>query len=67
MRSSTRTTSTTSTIFRTALLGGYRQLTDAYLLGLAVKHGGRLATFDRAIPVRAVVGAGAGSLVVIEP
>ena len=36
---------------------GPRQLTDIYLLALALKHGGRLATFDRAIPVAAVRGA----------
>jgi toxin-antitoxin system PIN domain toxin len=28
-------------------LVGYRQVTDAYLLGLAIHHGGRLATLDR--------------------
>ena len=28
---------------------GYRQITDAMLLGLAAQHGGRLATFDTAI------------------
>ena len=26
---------------------GHRQVTDAYLLGLALRHGGRLATFDK--------------------
>lgn len=36
---------------------GPSQLTDIYLLGLAVKHGGRLATFDRTIPLAAVCGA----------
>lgn len=36
---------------------GPRQVTDIYLLGLAVAHGGRLATFDESIPVRAVRGA----------
>ena len=36
---------------------GPKQLTDVYLLALAVKNGGRLATFDRAIPVAAVHGA----------
>lgn len=36
---------------------GPRQLTNAYLLALAVKHGGRLVTFDGAIPTSAVVGA----------
>lgn len=28
-------------------LVGHQQITDAYLLALAAKHGGRLATFDR--------------------
>lgn len=37
---------------------GPRQLTDLYLLALAVRHGGRLVTFDRAIAVSAVHGAG---------
>jgi toxin-antitoxin system PIN domain toxin len=36
---------------------GPRQLTDAYLLALAVKNSGRLVTFDSAIPTSAVVGA----------
>lgn len=31
-----------------------RQVTDAYLLALAVQHGGRLVTFDRGISVDAV-------------
>jgi toxin-antitoxin system PIN domain toxin len=35
----------------------HAQITDVYLLGLAVRKGGRLATFDRHIPPRAVVGA----------
>ena len=35
-----------------------RQLTDLYLLALAVRHGGRLVTFDRAIAVSAIRGAG---------
>jgi toxin-antitoxin system PIN domain toxin len=33
---------------------GPKQLTDIYLLALAIKNGGRLATFDRAIASRAV-------------
>lgn len=41
--------------------------TDVYLLGVAVKHGGRLVTFDRGIPLTAVRGATAGSLEVIAP
>ena len=45
---------------------GHRQVTDAYLLALAVRHGGRLATFDRRIAVDVVPGAQAESLAVIE-
>ena len=41
------------------------QLTDAYLLGLAKRHGGRLATFDRRIPIGAVAGALRGDVEVI--
>ena len=44
---------------------GPRQLTDAYLLALAVHHGGVLVTFDRSIAVNAVRGATAASLVVL--
>ena len=41
-------------IFVTANLGNHRQLTDAYLLGLAKKMGGRLVTFDRTISASVV-------------
>jgi len=58
---------TDESVFRTALLSGHRQLTDVYLLGLALKNGGRLATFDRTIPVGAVVGARPDTLAVIAP
>lgn len=44
---------------------GPKQLTDVYLLALAVKHGGRLATLDHAIPLAAVRGAEPRHLVVI--
>ena len=44
---------------------GYRQLTDIYLLALAVKHGGRFVTFDAKVPLNAVHGAKPGHLVVI--
>jgi len=44
---------------------GPKQLTDIYLLALAVKHGGRLVTTDRAIPIAAVRGAQARHLMVI--
>lgn len=33
---------------------GHNQITDLYLLALAVKHGGCLATFDQAIALSAV-------------
>lgn len=44
---------------------GPRQLTDVYLLSLAVRHGGRLVTFDQSIPLSAVPGATASHLVAI--
>lgn len=43
--------------FNAELVLGHQQLTDVYLLGLAVKHRGVLATFDRRIPLEAVKGA----------
>lgn len=42
---------------------GPKQLTDIYLLALAVHHGGRFVTFDSAIVPAAVPGAGAKHLV----
>jgi hypothetical protein len=53
--------------FNPAMLGGSRQVTDVYLLGLAQQRGGVLATFDRSIPLQAVVGARPGLLQVIGP
>jgi toxin-antitoxin system PIN domain toxin len=44
---------------------GHRQVTDAYLLALAVARGGRFVTFDRAIPRGAVYGAGPEDVVVL--
>ena len=38
----------TTTLFKR--MQGHRQITDAYLLGLARHHGGKLATLDKAIP-----------------
>jgi toxin-antitoxin system PIN domain toxin len=43
----------------------HKQVTDIYLLGLSVENGGRLATFDRRIPLRAVIDAGQDALAVI--
>ena len=52
-------------LFRLQAIAGHRQITDIYLLGLAIRHGGRLATFDRSIPLKAVVGASAAHLELI--
>jgi toxin-antitoxin system PIN domain toxin len=38
-------------------LHGHRQITDAYLLALALLRGGALASFDAAVPLSAVRGA----------
>jgi toxin-antitoxin system PIN domain toxin len=45
---------------------GPNQITDAYLLALAVKNRGRLVTFDRSIAIGAVKGAEAKHLVTIS-
>ena len=47
-------------------LGGYREITGAYLLALAVRHGGALATFDRSVRTVAVPGSGPEHLVVLQ-
>lgn len=44
----------------------HSQITDTFLLGLAIHKGGKLATFDRNIPTTVVEG-GAGALEVISP
>ena len=44
---------------------GPNQITDVYLLALAVKNGGRLVTFDRGVPLKAVRNAQARHLVVV--
>jgi hypothetical protein len=45
------------TLFHPQMIPSHQQITDVYLLGLAVRHRGRLATFDRSIPLKAVIGA----------
>ena len=45
---------------------GYRQITDAYLLALAVSNAGRLTTFDTAISLRCVVGAASENLEILS-
>jgi len=44
-------------LFKPQMIAGHQSITDAYLLGLAVRRKGRLATFDRSIPLKAVAGA----------
>ncbi|MSV36400.1 MAG: PIN domain-containing protein [Bryobacterales bacterium] len=53
------------TRIRASKIAGPGQITDVYLLALAVAHGGKLVTFDRSIPLGAVVGAGAESLEIL--
>ncbi|HQN11869.1 MAG TPA: hypothetical protein PLP74_07085, partial [Quisquiliibacterium sp.] len=53
------------TRFDHARLHGHRQVTDLYLLALAVAHDGCLATFDASVPLSAVRGAHARHLAVI--
>jgi len=52
-------------VFDVTRLHGPRQITDADLLGLAMTHGWRFVTFDEAIPMAAVRGAGRKHLVVL--
>ena len=48
----------------TRRLAGHRQLTDVYLLALAVAHDARLVTLDTHIPIDAVHGASRSHLVI---
>jgi toxin-antitoxin system PIN domain toxin len=45
---------------------GHRQVTDNYLLALAVRHQGRFVTFDERVNPAAVVGAKAKHLFVLD-
>ena len=51
--------------FDATQLLGHRQVTDAYLLGLAVRHGLRFVTFDGGVPRRVVRGLAAEHVVVL--
>ena len=50
-------------LFRWPMIAGHKNITDAYLLALAVHPHGRLATFDKSIPLKAVHGAEAAHVV----
>ena len=52
-------------VFDWSLILGHRQVTDVYLLALAVRHGGRLVSFDRRINLGAVKGAASHHLLVL--
>jgi toxin-antitoxin system PIN domain toxin len=56
---------TDDTLIDPAQILGPNQVTDVYLLALAVKYGGRLVTFDRGLPLRALRGAEARHLVIL--
>lgn len=50
-------TMTDGAIFNVPIIAGTRQVTDVYLLGLAARHKGKLASFDRSLAWQAVKGA----------
>lgn len=52
-------------LFRLEALEGHRQVTDVYLLGLAIRSSCRLATFDQSVRREAVVG-GASAIELIR-
>ncbi len=54
-----------SNVFRIERFLGPGQVTDLYLLALAVGESGRLVTFDDGIPIAAVTGAGPEHFTVI--
>jgi toxin-antitoxin system PIN domain toxin len=54
-----------STVFVAERMHSSRQLTDVYLLGLAVAHGGCLATFDQGVPLSVVSAAKNANLQVL--
>ena len=53
-----------SVVLRGGLIG-HRELTDVYLLCLAVRHGQRFVTFDRGVRMEAVNGAKEEHLAII--
>jgi toxin-antitoxin system PIN domain toxin len=54
-----------SGVVDSARIHGPRQLTDIYLLALAVQHEGRLVTFDSGIPLAAVRNATTQNLLIL--
>lgn len=56
---------TDSRIFDHSCLSGHQQITDIYLLALAVAHGGCFVTFDRHIRREAVAASAPENLVIL--
>jgi toxin-antitoxin system PIN domain toxin len=56
---------TDTSLFDHGRILGPNQVPDVYLLGLAVKNGGRLVTFDCGLPLAAVRGAEASHVVAL--
>lgn len=54
-----------TSVVNATVLYGPRQVTDAYLLALAVHHGGRFVTFDRLVALSAVHRASPKHLVIL--
>lgn len=54
-----------SAFFDANAILGPKKISNIYLLGLAVKNGGRLVTFDRNITITAVAGAEDRNLVIL--
>ena len=54
-----------ATVFDHSKIHGHRQLSDLYLLALAVRHEGRFVTLDGAVPLNAVKGAKKQNLTVL--
>jgi len=52
-------------VFDSTRIHGHRQLTDIYLLGMAVSHDGKFVTFDGKIPLATVRKASTKHLVVL--
>ena len=52
-------------LFNFARVQGHNQITDLYLLGLDVHHGGCLVSFDQAISLTSVLGASPKHLVLL--
>jgi toxin-antitoxin system PIN domain toxin len=45
---------TDDTLFHADRITSHKHVTDAYLLGLAAKHGAKLVSFDRTLPWQAI-------------